>query len=366
VDPTRELHEFKVSPEGVGLRLDIFLAQQGLPFSRSQLTRRIDEGEVLVDGAGAKPGQKLRLGQRILFRPPPPQPTRDQPEAIALDILFEDRHLIIVNKPAGMVVHPAPGHETGTLVNALLHHCGELPRATSRPQLPDAAATEEATDEEAGDEDGIAGLSIGGERRPGIVHRLDQGTSGVLVCAKDEPTLIGLQVQFQEHSISRRYLAIVEGVVPERGTFDSRYGRHPRDRKRFTARSGGKRAVTHYAVRERLPGATLVEVQLETGRTHQIRVHFSEAGHPLLGDGLYGRPARQSPSLNRVVRLVSETLGHQALHARLLGLRHPITGEWLEFSTPPPPDFAEALDMLRTGAVAAAHAPSPASLPPER
>ena len=171
---------------------------------------------------------------------------------------------------------------------------------------------------------------------------LDQGTSGVLVCAKDEPTLIGLQVQFQAHTIARRYVALVEGVVPERGTFSTRFGRHPRDRKRFTGRSGSKKAVTHYAVIERLPGATLVEVQLETGRTHQIRVHFSEAGHPVLGDPLYGRTARHRP-----VQLVSGALGHQALHARLLGFVHPMTGQTLSLQAPPPPDFLQALAALR-------------------
>jgi 23S rRNA pseudouridine1911/1915/1917 synthase len=333
---TTPVHEFPVPADAAGQRLDVFLAQKGLPYSRSQLTRRIDEGEVLVDGARGKPGQKLRAGQRVLFKPPPPQPVADQPQDIPLEILYEDRHLIVINKPAGMVVHPAPGHESGTLVNALLFHCGALPAppAYSRGE-------EDAEDEEAGDAD--VGLSIGGERRPGIVHRLDQGTSGVLVCAKDEPTLVGLQVQFSAHTIARRYLALVEGVVPESGTFDTRYGRHPRDRKRFTSRSGGKRAVTHYAVRERLPGATLVEVRLETGRTHQIRVHFSEAGHPVLGDPMYGRPARV-----RLVREVGQALGHQALHARLLGFSHPRSGDWLEFSAPLPADFAAALERLRS------------------
>jgi len=344
------VHDFVVPGQAAGQRLDVFLAQKGLPYSRSQLTRRIEEGEVLVDGGHSKPGQRLRPGQRIRFSPTPPKNVSDRllAEDIPLEILYEDRHLLVVNKPAGMVVHPAPGHETGTLVNALLHHCGALPAPP--PYAADAGKSEESD----GDGDDEAVLSIGGEQRPGIVHRLDQGTSGVLVCAKDEPTLIGLQAQFQVHSIARRYLALVEGVVPERGTFDSRYGRHPHDRKRFTSKSGGKRAVTHYSVRERLPGATLVEVELETGRTHQIRVHFSEAGHPLIGDGLYGRPARQRPALSRVLRDVGQKLGRQALHARLLGFRHPRTGGWLEFSAPLPADFSHALSRLRLLADAAA------------
>ena len=352
--PPPPSHEFTVSANAAGLRLDVFLAQQGLPFSRSQLGRRIEEGEVWLDGNRTKPGQRLRPGQRIRFVPPPPVPASDQPEDIPLRVLYEDRHLIVIYKPAGMVVHPAPGHQTATLVNALLHHCGSLPAPPPRPATltvsgPRAAHAVSDEDDE-GEDDGDdeparAELSIGGQRRPGIVHRLDQGTSGVLVCAKDEPTLVGLQVQFQAHSIARRYVALVEGVLPERGTFNTRFGRHPRDRKKFTGRSGSKRAVTHYAVVERLPGATLVEVQLETGRTHQIRVHLSEAGHPVLGDPLYGRPAR-----NRLVQKVSDALGHQALHARLLGFTHPITGESLSLAAPPPDDFLGALAELRNPA----------------
>jgi 23S rRNA pseudouridine1911/1915/1917 synthase len=347
-------HEFVVPAEAAGTRLDIFLAQQGLPYSRSQLGRRIDEGEVWLDGNPSKPGQRIRPGQRVVFVPPPPIPSRDEPEDIPLHVLYEDRHLIVLNKPAGMVVHPAPGHQTGTLVNALLHHCGSLPAPPPRPptlldslrfaRLPPGEADEEE-DEEQDDGPAPAVLSIGGQRRPGIVHRLDQGTSGVLVCAKDEQTLVGLQVQFQDHSIARRYVALVEGVLPERGTLSTRYGRHPRDRKKFTGRGGSKKAVTHYAVIERLPGATLVEVQLETGRTHQIRVHLSEAGHPVLGDTLYGKPARHRP-----VQQVSAALGHQALHARLLGFVHPITGQSLLLTAPPPEDFLRALATLRVPA----------------
>ncbi len=336
-------YEFVIPVEAAGLRLDVFLAQKGLPYSRSQLGRRIDEGEVRLDGNPTKPSQRLKPGQRIRFVPPPPTATGDLPEDIPLVILHEDRHLIVVNKPAGMVVHPAPGHERGTLVNALLHHCGSLPAPLPRPAAAPLGAVSEDGEESEDDEDAALGaLGIGGQRRPGIVHRLDQGTSGVLVCAKDEPTLVGLQVQFQAHSIARRYVALVEGVLPERGTFNTRFGRHPRDRKRFTGRGGSKKAVTHYAVIARLPGATLVEVRLETGRTHQIRVHFSEAGHPVLGDPLYGRTAR-----HRLVHKLSEALGHQALHARLLGFIHPITGKELSLQAPPPPDFLAALAQLR-------------------
>jgi len=336
--------ELIVPKSAVGLRLDVYLAQQELPFSRSQLARRIEAGEVSLDGRSCRPGQKLRAGQRLNFVPSPPTATSDQPEAIPLTILYEDQHLIVLDKPAGMVVHPAPGHETGTLVNALLHHCGSLPLPPARALLPDEGDGEgdSEADEDEGGEAALAQLSIGGERRPGIVHRLDSGTSGVLVCAKDEPTLVGLQVQFAAHSIERRYVALIDGVLPERGTISTRYGRHPRDRKRFTSRSGGKKAITHYQVLERLPGATLVELRLETGRTHQIRVHLSEQGSPILGDPMYGRPSRQ-----RQVQSVAAALTHQALHARLLGFVHPMTSERLLFSSPPPDDFQQALATLR-------------------
>lgn len=364
--------EFLVTGSSAGIRLDVFLAAQGLPYSRSQLTRRIAEGEVRIDGAAAKPGLKLRPGQRITFTPPPVQPARDQPEPIPLRVLFEDRHLIVIDKPAGMVVHPAPGHPTGTLVNALLHHCGSLPLPPAWPGCSVGADTdasapdgedrvdtgrEDGDDEDDGEAEAGSGFAIGGQSRPGIVHRLDQGTSGILVCAKDEPTLVGLQAQFQRHSIARRYLAIVHGRVATEGSFRTPYGRHPRDRKRFTGRSGGKHAITHYSVIEPLADgeATLVEARLETGRTHQIRVHFSEAGHPLLGDPLYGAP--RPPPRSRLRPAVA-ALTHQALHARLLGFTHPITAEWLEFSTPPPSDFLDVLAQLRRAEIS----PSPSGI----
>jgi 23S rRNA pseudouridine1911/1915/1917 synthase len=348
-----------VEPARAGDRLDVYLAGRGLPYSRSQIRRRIDEGEVQVDGAAGKPAQKLRAGQWVRFSPPPPRQVADLPEDIPLRILYEDRHLIVVDKPAGMVVHPAPGHETGTLVNALLFHCRHqgplpLPPRFAGPYEEDDEDDDETDSRDEEDDDGppgtaatAGGLSIGGERRPGIVHRLDQGTSGVLVCAKDEPTLIGLQVQFQAHTIKRRYLALVEGVTAQAGTFRTRYGRHPTDRKRFTGRGGKRHAVTHFTVVERLAGATLVEARLETGRTHQIRVHFSETGHPLLGDPLYGKRPRQP-----LLREVEKTLGHQALHARVLGFVHPVTGADLELSAPPPDDFLAAVSHLRAGPLA--------------
>jgi 23S rRNA pseudouridine1911/1915/1917 synthase len=269
---------------------------------------------VSVDGQVVRsPSRKLRAGEKVVFTPPPPVAVEDRAEDIPLSILFEDEHLIVIDKPAGLVVHPATSHQAGTLVNALLHHCGASLKG------------------------------VGGERRPGIVHRLDKDTSGVMVVAKDEPTLTALQQQFHSHNLDRRYLALVEGVVAERGSFRTKYGRDPRDRKKFSSRvATGKSAVTHWEVKERFAGATLVEVQLETGRTHQSRVHFKDAGHPLIGDLQYGRPPRDAR-----LRAVARVLGRQALHAHVLGIVHPITGRPLRFQTPPPGDFQRALEALR-------------------
>ena len=309
---TPEVFEFTVD-EG-GQRLDAWLASQDTPFSRSQIQRRITEGEVAVDGNVERAAsRKLKVVERVRFTPPVPTPAVDLPEEIPLAILFEDAHLIILDKPAGLVVHPATSHTAGTLVNALLHHCG-----------PDS-------------------LAIGGERRPGIVHRLDKDTSGVMVVAKDEPTLVGLQLQFHEHTLTRRYLALVEGVLPESGTYKTKYGRDPHDRKKFSSRvHSGKGAVTHFTVVERLRGATLVEARLETGRTHQIRVHFKDHGHPVVGDPVYARKPRDAK-----LREVAEALGRQALHAAVLGIVHPITSEYVECKTAPPEDMQRAIAALR-------------------
>lgn len=259
------------------------------------------------------PSRKVRAHERVVLTAAPPVPVEDRPEDIPLAIVYEDAHLVVLDKPAGMVVHPATSHQAGTLVNALLHHCG----------------------------DSLVG--VGGERRPGIVHRLDKDTSGVMVVAKDEPTLVGLQAQFHAHDIERTYLALVEGVLPERGSYKTKYGRDPRDRKKFSSEvASGKRAVTHWRVVERLPGASYVEVSLETGRTHQIRVHFSDHGHPLVGDRTYGRPPRDAR-----LRAVARALGRQALHARVLGITHPATGRRMRWSTEPPADLQAALAALR-------------------
>jgi 23S rRNA pseudouridine1911/1915/1917 synthase len=309
-----------VAPEQAGQRLDAFLGGFQLPESRSQLRKAFDEGRVRVNGTPeARPARKVKAGEVVEYQEPELRPAVLEPEAIPLDVVFEDRHLIVVDKPAGLVVHPAAGHAAGTLVHALLHHCTDL-------------------------------SGIGGELRPGIVHRLDKDTSGLLVCTKDDATHQALSALFKAHTLVRRYLAIVVGHLgAASGTVRALHGRHPVDRKRFSSKvEVGRPAVTHWRRLESLAGADLVEARLETGRTHQIRVHFSDLGHAVLGDAMYGH--RPGPSAGRAagpVREAWDELGRQALHATVLGFRHPITGEDLLFERPPPADFQRALERLR-------------------
>jgi len=306
-------YEFLVAEAEAGQRLDQYLASRQLPRSRSQLKRTIDQGLCLVNGKAARPAKRLNPGDAVSLSLPPPEPDQALPEEIPLSVLYEDEHLIVLDKPAGMVVHPAAGHRRGTLVNALLAHCGSL-------------------------------SEVGGKQRAGIVHRLDKDTNGVLVASKSDLAHQGLAAQFAVHSVERVYLALVAGHLrAAQGTFDTLHGRHPQDRKRFTTRcKRGRRAVTHYKVRELLQGASLVEARLETGRTHQVRVHFAEAGHPVLGDPVYGR-APKDKSAREQARL----LGRQALHAHLLAFDHPLSGQRLQFATPPPADMLAALQALR-------------------
>lgn len=300
-------------------RLDRFLAEQLPELSRSQLKKLIDEGRVLLDGAPAKPGGKLKGGETLTVDIPAPSPAEAVSEDIPLVVLYEDRHLIVIDKPPGMVVHPAPGHYQGTLVNALLHHCHDL-------------------------------SGIGGELRPGIVHRLDKDTSGVMVATKNDGAHQHLAAQFKAHSISRRYLALVHGLpTGDHGTIDRPIGRHPVHRKKMSTSSrSGRRAVTHWRVLRRFEAdrLALVELTLETGRTHQIRVHLSEQGHPLLGDPAYGGSGRSKNLADPQLAKLTRELGRQALHARLLGFDHPETGAYLEFSSPLPPDLRRVVDYL--------------------
>jgi len=314
--------ELVVARASTGARLDRFVAG-GLEVSRAEVQRWIEDGRVTVDGVARDASARLRQGERVVVRPASRQATAALPdESVEFEVLHVDDEIAVVNKPAGLVVHPARGHEGGTLVNGL------LARGLFRRDALDGTGGER--DDEAA------------HVRPGIVHRLDKGTSGVMVVARTARAREALKAQFQAHSIERAYEAIVVGRA-ETQTLSTMHGRHPRDRLRFTTRvSRGKRAVTNVRVLAPLRGATHVECTLETGRTHQIRVHLSESGTPVLGDPIYGRPARDPE-----VRAVAERLGHQALHARLLGLVHPGTGELVVFEAPPPADFAEALAALR-------------------
>lgn len=300
-------------------RLDQFLAESLPELSRSQIKKLIEDRQILCNGESVKAGSKLRGGEDITVDIPPPEPIEALPEEIPLEILFEDPHLIVINKPAGMVVHPAPGHASGTLVNALLYHCRDL-------------------------------SGIGGSLRPGIVHRLDKDTSGVMVVSKDDNAHQGLAAQFKEHSICRKYVAFVFGHVQNTtGTIDKPIGRHPQERKKMSGASrSGRRAVTHWEVLQRFDRDRMsyLELTLETGRTHQIRVHLSEMNLPVVGDPVYGGHKKSNAIGDSELRSLVQGLKRQALHARLLGFTHPVTGEQLEFSSPLPADMKAILDYL--------------------
>jgi 23S rRNA pseudouridine1911/1915/1917 synthase len=281
-------------------RLDQFLARRVPGLSRSQAQRLIDEGHARVDGVPRRPSWRLRAGDLVSLTLPPPREASVEAEPIPLDILYEDADVLVVNKPAGLTVHPAPGHERGTLVNALLAHCPDL-------------------------------AGIGGVRRPGIVHRLDKDTSGVMVVAKTQSAHEDLARQIKERAVLKVYLALVAGrLSPGEGVIDAPIGRDPVHRQRMAIVPGGRAAQTQYRVRAASADMTLVEAQIFTGRTHQIRVHFAGLGHPVVGDAVYGH---RSPLIDR-----------QCLHAWRLGLHLPGTGEWRVFVAPPPPDFLTALE----------------------
>ncbi|MCI8763549.1 MAG: RluA family pseudouridine synthase [Lachnospiraceae bacterium] len=289
-----------------GIRIDRYLSEYYTDFSRSYLQKLLKDGGVLVDGKIVKSNYKVSSGERILMEIPEAVEPKILPEEIALDILYEDADIILVNKPKGMVVHPAAGHDSGTLVNALLAHCGDL-------------------------------SGINGVLRPGIVHRIDRDTTGVLVACKNDTAHNAIAEQLKVHSITRVYFAIVHGRISEdEGTIDAPIGRHPTDRKKMSINEkNGKPAVTHYHVLQRSERFTYLECRLETGRTHQIRVHMASAGHPLLGDSVYGPAHCPYPGLQG-----------QTLHAGILGLIHPRTGEYLEVQAPLPQYFMELLQKL--------------------
>ena len=316
----REHIALLVPRDASGGRLDRFLARS-LPISRSELQRWIGAGRVTVEGVAQAASARVREGDRVVVDPPAPPRTGAEPDRdVRFDVLCLDEDFVVVNKPPGLVVHPARGHERGTLVSGLL-----ALGLFSHAEPHDAAAAE------------VAEWNV----RPGVVHRLDKGTSGVMVVARSVHARDVLGEQFRARAIERAYEAIVVGEA-RGGTFRTLHGRHPRDRLRFTTRvRSGKPAVTHVRVLARLYGSTHVECTLETGRTHQIRVHLAEGGNPVLGDPLYGKPPRDEQ-----VREVGERLAHQALHARVLGFTHPRTGEHVRFEAPPPEDFLQALREL--------------------
>ncbi len=294
---------FAAEADDVGKRIDVFAAENYEELSRSGLKKIIDTGGVTVNNKTVKANYKLRTGDIVTMNIPESVPLEIIPQNIPLDILYEDDDVIVINKPQGMVVHPAPGHYTDTLVNALLYHCG----------------------------DSLSGIN--GIMRPGIVHRIDMDTSGVIMAAKNNNSHRSLALQLAEHSITRKYNAIVYNNIKEdEGTIDKPLGRNPSDRKKMAVVPGGRRAVTHYRVLDRLGKFTYIEAQLETGRTHQIRVHMTYAGHPLLGDSVYG-PKKQPFNLKG-----------QVLHARVLGFVHPVTGEYMEFESPLPEYFQKLLE----------------------
>ena len=296
----------RASEESKNQRLDAFLASSLDGLTRSQATRLIESGEVAVNGRAVSKSYKLAGGEDVAVTLPEPEPVEAVPQDIPLDVVYEDADVIVVNKPSGMVVHPAPGHPDGTLINALLYHC---------------AGT-------------LSG--IGGALRPGIVHRIDRDTSGLIIAAKNDAAHQYLSAQLADHTLARTYECIVVGALREdRGTVDAPIARHPTDRKRMAVVAGGREAVTHWEVIARYPGYTHVRCRLETGRTHQIRVHMAYIGHPILGDTVYGAK-KEVPGLTG-----------QCLHAVGLRFLHPRTHEVMELSCPLPEEFTRMLQKIR-------------------
>lgn len=307
--------ELEAGAEAEGLRLDAYLAgHPSLDLSRARIQQLIREGAVTVGGKSAKPSRTLRAGESIALALPDLKPPPVEGEPIALDVLFEDEHFLVLNKPPGMVVHPAGRIRSGTVVNALIHHCaGSL-------------------------------SGIGGVERPGIVHRLDKDTSGLLLAAKNDRAHAGLTGQFAGRTVEKLYRAIVLGVVrDDEGTIDKPIGRSPSDRKRMAVVEGGREALTEYRVVERFSAHTDLEVTLRTGRTHQIRVHLASVGHPVLGDSSYGGRRVRRQKIKE-----GPYIARQALHAWKLAFRHPIEGQPMAFEAPLPEDLTEALLKLRS------------------
>lgn len=301
-----ETFRLAAGQEDQGKRLDVFVSSRLQDLSRSAVQRLIEEGSITMNGGKPNKKSKVKREDVVCVTVPDPVPMEAHPEDIPLDVVYEDEDLLVVNKPKGMVVHPAPGNPDGTLVNALLYHCrGNL-------------------------------SGIGGVLRPGIVHRIDKDTSGLLMVAKNDFAHQNLAAQIQAHSFLRLYEAVVYGgFQQDSGVVDAPIGRHPSDRKKMAVVPEGREAVTHYEVVERYPGFTHLRLRLETGRTHQIRVHMASLGHPVAGDAVYGP------------KKVLSSLRGQCLHARTLGFEHPRDGRYLEFSSPLPDYFMKFLSELQ-------------------
>lgn len=302
------MEELHLTAVQSGERIDRFLSGDLEGLSRSYIQKLLKEGGITVDGKAVKSNYKLNAGDEILVQIPDPEPMDILPEDIPLDILYEDEDILVVNKPKGMVVHPSPGHYSHTLVNAVLFHCGGR----------------------------LSGIN--GVLRPGIVHRIDMDTTGSLLICKNDRAHQILADDLKEHNITRRYHAVVHGNLKEdTGTVNAPIGRHPVDRKKMSTKApNGRHAVTHYRVLERFGNYTYIECELETGRTHQIRVHMASIGHPILGDAVYG-PAKCPFKLEG-----------QTLHAKILGIKHPSTGQYIEFDAPLPEYFETILNRLRS------------------
>jgi 23S rRNA pseudouridine1911/1915/1917 synthase len=306
----------ELPPELAGMRLDAALARVLTAYSRSQLKQWLQEGALTVDGGQPLPRSVVRGGEQVRLRVPDTPASEARPEPMLLHVVHADEAIIVIDKPAGLVVHPAAGHREGTLVNALLHYAPEL------AALP----------------------------RAGIVHRLDKETTGLLVVARTAAAQTALVRQLQERRVHREYRALVQGVLISGGTVDAAIGRHPVDRKRMAVVSGGKPAITHYRVLQRLRAHSLLQVQLETGRTHQIRVHMAHIGHPVVGDPVYGGRPRPVRDMWAEAADALSAFRRQALHAAVLGLTHPVTGEACRFEAPLPADFQFLLDALERDA----------------
>jgi 23S rRNA pseudouridine1911/1915/1917 synthase len=309
---------FTIDKSQIGQRLDIFLAQCGADISRSHVKHVIEEGDVLVNGKEPKVSQKLKEGDVIILIQRPPIEATALPQDMPLNIVYEDEAIIVINKPAGMVVHPAPGNADKTLVNALLFHCHDL-------------------------------SGIGGVLRPGIVHRLDKDTSGLIVAAKSDEAHRHLSAQFEKHDVHKKYLALVWGDVKgNTGEIVLPVGRHATNRKKMSTKSKrGKDALTLWKVRERYGVATLLEVEIKTGRTHQIRVHLSDRGYPVIGDAVYGNSAKINTVKDPLLKAKIKEFNRQALHAAQLSFIHPLKGERMVFTADMPQDLADLCAQLR-------------------